>query len=375
MTDNIAIADKVADKNSSGQSGGRTKKKKSKKKIVLTVVIILLVLIIITAQVITHIAMKGIFCRTEYLKYTTSYRYDHYEKDYPRKNVSFKSGENTLHGYIYGGNNDKGLIVFAHGIGIGHEGYINEIIWFVNKGWRVFSYDATGSCTSEGDGTKGLPQSALDLDNALTFIENDKELSKLPKFLAGHSWGGYAVTAVLNFDHDVKGSASVSGYAYPMEMVEEFADGFIGSSAVLIRPFMWIDCFANFGKNVNLSAIDGINKADVPVLVIHGKKDETIGFDSSSIISKKDEITNPNVKYYPIEGTYSTHNGVFKSQRCNEYLEELDKKYDEISEEYKDNRVPKNVKEEFFDKADKEKANEKNEDMLTEINDFFEEQL
>lgn len=41
------------------------------------------------------------------------------------------SGENTLRGYIYGENNDKGLIVVSHGIGGGHEGYINEIVWFV----------------------------------------------------------------------------------------------------------------------------------------------------------------------------------------------------------------------------------------------------
>lgn len=375
MRNNIAIADEHFDENSSEGLYGKVKKKRSKKKIILTVVVVLLVLTIIAAQIVTHVLMRENFCRGEYPEYSTGYRYDRYEKDYPRKNVSFKSGENTLQGYIYGEENDKGLIVFVHGIGGGHEGYMNEIIWFVDHGWRVFSYDATGSCTSEGDGTKGLPQSALDLDKALTYIENDKELSKLPKFLAGHSWGGYAVTAVLNFGHDVKASASISGYAYPMEMVEEFADGFIGKASVLIRPCMWADCFASFGRNVNLSAIDGINKSDTPVLIIHGKEDKMISFDGASIISKKNEIKNPNAEYYPIDGKYSGHNLIFYSQEANEYMEELDKQYDKISAKYKEGKVPDKAEKEFFDKIDKEKANEENEVMLNKINNFFEDKL
>lgn len=375
MGNDILIADEVLNENSLRQLGDKIKKKRSKKKTILTVVIILLVLTIIAAQVITHILIKENFSRGEYSKYHTGYCYDHYKKDYPRKNVSFKSGENTLQGYIYGEDNDKGLIVFAHGIGGGHEGYINEMIWFVNKGWRVFSYDATGCCTSDGDGTKGLPQSALDLDNALTFIENNKDLSKLPKFLAGHSWGGYAVTAVLNFDHDVKGSASISGYAYPMEMVQEFADGFMGRAAVLVRPFMWADCFATFGKNVNLSAIDGINKSDIPVLVIHGEQDKMIGYDRSSIISKESEITNPNVKYYPIDGKYCGHSNILNSDEANEYMDKLDAEYEKICDKYKDGKVPDDAEREFYEKTDKELANQVNEELMTEINNFFEIQL
>ena len=47
----------------------------------------------------------------------------------------------------------------------------------VDHGWRVLAYDATGSCESEGEGTVGLVQSALDLDAALTYVENNASLS------------------------------------------------------------------------------------------------------------------------------------------------------------------------------------------------------
>lgn len=351
------------------------RKNKSKKKIIRICVIAFVLLTLIVTQTVTHILLNDNFSRGEYNKYTTNYRYDHYEKDYPRKNVSFKSGENLLQGYIYGNDNDKGLLVFAHGIGGGHEWYLSFITYMVDKGWRVFAYDATGSCTSEGNGTKGLPQSALDLDNALTYIESDSELSKLPVFLAGHSWGGYAVTAVLNFDHDIKASASISGYAYPIDMIMETADGMMGKVSYLLYPFIWTDCFARFGSKVNMSAVDGINSSDVPVMIIHGKKDTVIGYDRSSIISKKGEIVNKNVEYYSIDDKYSGHNSIFRSEKANEYLEKLNKEYDKMAEKYKDGKVPDDERKKFFDDVDRELANQPNEKLFDDINSFFESHL
>ncbi len=352
----------------------KNKRKPSMKKIVLIILLVLVLCVLTAAQVITHILLKQNFSRGEYSKYTTNYRYNHYQADYHRTNVSFKSGKNTLQGYIYGEDNNKALLVFAHGIGGGHENYLNTITWFVDRGWRVFAYDATGSCTSEGEGTMGLPQSALDLDSALTYIENDENLSKLPKFLMGHSWGGYAVTAVLNFNHDVKAVASVAGYAYPMEMVEEFAARLIGDISVMVRPFMWTDCFAAFGNNVNLSAVDGINKSNVPVFVIHGKEDKMIHYDGASIISKQSQITNPNVKYLTIDGKYCGHSNIFQSDEANDYLAALDKQYDRLAES-NGGEISESAEKELFENADKKTTNQNNEYMLGEIHSFFESKL
>ncbi len=348
--------------------------KLGKKKLIIVIAAIL-IFILASAQIVTHILLKQNFSRGEYGKYTTDYRYDHYAESYQRTNVSFKSGENTLQGYIYGEDNTKGLIVFAHGIGGGHEGYINEIIWLVDNGWRVFAYDATGSCTSEGEGTMGLPQSALDMDRALSFIESDGELSKLPKAVMGHSWGGYAAAAVLNFEHDVKASVSISGYAYPMDMIMEFADGMMGGASKLLYPFVWLDCHGIFGEYTNLSAVDGINESGIPVLVVHGKKDTMIGFERSSIISKADEITNTNVQYYPIDGKYCGHNNIFYSEEALDYMEELDEQLDSISKGYDDGEIPDDVLAEFFGGIDREKANEHNLTLMEKINDFLNESI
>jgi hypothetical protein len=56
---------------------------------------------------------------------------------YERKVVRFKSGNNTLAGYICGEGHDKGLVVITHGLGGGAESYLSETRYFVDSGWRV----------------------------------------------------------------------------------------------------------------------------------------------------------------------------------------------------------------------------------------------
>ncbi len=342
---------------------------KVKKRVLIIVGIVLAVIAGLFAAATAIVAdnMNKEFGRGDYpdARLSLDYYYDHYKDRYPREEVRFKSGENELHGFIYGAENDKALLVFAHGIGSGHEDYLKELLWFVDKGWRVFAYDATGSGHSEGEGTMGLPQSALDLDAALTFAESDSRLNSLPVFLMGHSWGGYAVTAALNFDHKIAGVASVAGYAVPVEMIYEFSTDVVGNARPLIYPSIVLYNKLRFGKYSGLSAVDGINGSDTPVLIIHGTNDGMIGYNESSIISKRGKITNPNVRYVTLENV--THGGMFYTEEAREYknkfAEEINKLEGSVSEE----ELMK-----MYYAADRELVNQPNEELLTQIEGFFE---
>ena len=351
-----------------------TKTKTKPRRLALRITVIVLaalVLLFAAATIVVSVNMNEQFGRADYTpqQFTTNYYYEHYENDFPRVNVSFTSGENTLQGYIYGAKNDKALLIFAHGIGSGHENYMKSLLRFVDNGWRVFTYDATGSGHSEGAGTKGLPQSALDLDAALDYIEADPELSALPRFLMGHSWGGYAVTAVLNFGHEVDGVASVAGYAEPVEMIYEFASGVVGDFRPLIYPSICLYNNLLFGEYAGLSAVDGINSTDAPVLIIHGTEDETIGYEESAIMHKRDLITNTNAEFLTLEGC--THSGMFDTpegaaikQEIKETVREIKAQNggtDEIAEVYRT--------------ADLDTVNQPNAEFLSQIESFFEENL
>ena len=355
-------------------------KKKQKRRAALVIAIVIaavIVAVFAVATVVVSVNMDKKFGRADYYPEASSveYLYSHYENEYPRENVTFTSCGNTLRAYIYGADNDKGLLVFAHGISSGHERYLNTLTWFVDNGWRVFAYDATGSGHSEGAGTKGLPQSALDLDAALDYIEADPELSALPRFLMGHSWGGYAVTAVLNFGHEVDGVASVAGYAVPVEMIYEFAKGVVGDARPLLYPSIWLYNKLLFGEYAGLSAVDGINSTDTPILIIHGTEDETIGYTESAIINKRGEITNPNVQYITLEGC--THRGMFDTAEGGAVKQEINEQLAAIAKEtgvkhyYDLLPDPSDEVKAVFSAADLDAANEPNAEFLSQIEDYF----
>ena len=340
------------------------------------IIIFAFLLIGAAALLLTHWMMRKRFGRGEYPTHPVAdYFYDHYKERYPRRNVSFYSGENRLQGYIYGENNTKGLLVFAHGINSGHESYMQELLWMVDHGWRVFAYDATGSCTSEGWGTRGLIQSALDLHAALIYVEGDETLKHLPICLMGHSWGGYAVAAGLYFDHKVTASASIAGFSDSIQMMISFATATFGRATALLRPFAYLENRFLFGKYATLTAVDGINRANIPVMLLHGTGDELVRYDSTGIVAHKNEIKNPNVVIYPMsKNGQDGHMSIFHNTksigeiaRINEQLAELQKKYGEDA--------PTEARRQIYADADLDLYNLPNEKMLSDINAFFEKAL
>ena len=308
------------------------------------------------------------FGRAEISEYTGYYRYEDYADKYDREMIQFDSGGNKLTGYIYGDGN-QGLVVISHGLGGYSESYICETLYFVDHGYTVLGFDNTGSGRSEGEGTMGMAQSVIDLDAALDYVESDSRLSSLPVFLYGHSWGGYAVTAVLGLDHDITASVSVAGYNTPMEILSEFAENMISKPLVVIEyPFMWLNNKLTFGNMANLSAVDGINETDTRVMIIHGTEDETIKINGASIISHKDEITNPNVEYKIMEG--KGHNDLFVDDEANKYIREKNEEYEKINKQY-DGDIPDEILKDYYDNIDKSKTSKVSKQFMSDVNDFY----
>ena len=296
--------------------------------------------------------------------------YPAFAADYPRESADFPYGDLTLKGYLYGMENTDRLLVFAHGIGTGHEAYMNQLCWFVDHGWRVFAYDAVGCGDSPGDSTVGLTESALVLDSALTFAEQDDRLKNMPKVLLGHSWGGFAVGGVLNFDHDVKAAAELSGYAYPMEMMNLGAKAAVGSiGAAVFSPFSALYNKIVYGKHAGLNAVDGINKAGIPFLAMHGERDGFVK-PEVGIFSQTDKITNPHAEFVPITGEFSHHNDFFHSEECNRAVAECyagdSRSQEELLEVFSA---------EHFTDADKALFRAVNEPLLQQIQAFYEKVL
>lgn len=349
-----------------------TESTKRKLLIVIAVILALFVAFSAVTMVIVSQQMKQMFGRAERPEYSTGIIYSEYEYSYPRYEVSFYSGDNLLHGWVYGEGNRDGIVVISHGIGGGGENYLPETFAFVNAGFQVLAFDNTGSYDSEGKGTTGLTQSYLDLDAALDFIESNSKFKDLPIYLYGHSWGGYAVAAVLGEGHDISAAVSVSGYENPMDMIKEWTSDSMGSlTANVVSPYIALYNFLKFGKVSNLSAVEAINSTDTPILIAHGVNDDTVSYDNVSIISHRNEITNPNVEYLICnKAGRDGHNNLFLSQTAITYNLKLNEEYDALKEQY-NGEVPDDVKREFFAGIDRYYYNMLDDDFMKAVTNFF----
>ena len=159
------------------------------KKILIITLTVLLALYISGSVVAVQIIYGTLFHRVEAPDFSGFLCYSDIAADYPRQEICFPSGEVRLTGWLYGEGNDDGLVVMAHGLGSTAESYLHITRWFVDRGYRVLTYDATGTGASGGKDTRGMSQSVLDLDAALDWVEGNDALRDLPLLLFGHSWG------------------------------------------------------------------------------------------------------------------------------------------------------------------------------------------
>jgi len=255
------------------------------------------------------------------------------QEKYPRMEVRFDSGGNRLQGFVYGMENDRGLIVASHGLGNTADCFLPLIKNFVDRGWRVFAFNNTGTAGSEGESVRGLTQSLLDLDAALAFVAETPALfGDLPVMLVGYSWGGYAVGAVLNFDHNVRAVVSAVGFNSSREVFEEQGTLFAGGVYYLFTPQLWAIERQLFGGTARLTAVDGINRSGIQVMLVQCLDDHLIRADSTSIYAHRGRISNPNLEIFLREGI--GHTFIFSSPEQREYMRWADASW----QEYKDGR-------------------------------------
>jgi dienelactone hydrolase len=328
---------------------------------------------VVVSMVIVAVVYGGQFPRYDRpdMSVSVGLRYEDLMENYPRDLVSFKSGDNLLQGYVYGVGQDRGLVVLAHGIGGGADSYLAQIAYFVDQGWCVFAYDATGSFDSEGKSTRGFPQVLLDLRAALDFIEGEGSLSSLPVLLFGHSWGGYAVVNVLHFGYDVAGVVSVSGADSSLEIVTEQGRRMMGGFIDLQVPFLWLYEWFLFGGVASLRGSEAIFESGVPVLVVHGREDEFVSYDGAAIYSKVEGSDRGNVRSLLLsEPGRSGHSDLFDSLSSLKYIEEINVVYGELYERY-DGKIPYEVKRGFYAGIDRFLANGLDLGLMGEFNGFF----
>ncbi|MBR4223471.1 MAG: alpha/beta fold hydrolase [Oscillospiraceae bacterium] len=182
-----------------------------------------------------------------------------------------------LVGYLYSSGSDQhGIVVMAHGFGGGgHNSYIDVADRFARSGYYAFAYDATGNDESEGN-VGGLCQGVIDLDHAITFVENEESIPDMPIVVFGHSWGGYCAGAVLKYHPEVKAVIECSGFNASSDMFEIEGKRQAGNAIYAMLPFVELHDRIKFGSYSDDTAVDGAASSDAAVMVVHSSDDKVV---------------------------------------------------------------------------------------------------
>ena len=213
---------------------------------------------------------------------------------YPRRETRFSSCGRSLAGCLYRARAPRGVVAVVHGFRGCAESHLAEAARFVDAGWDVFAFDATGTRGSEGRSLRGLQQMRLDLAAAVAFLRADPETAGLPVVLYGHSMGAWAAAAVLGAV-PASGAVCVSGFDAPLDTMRFFMRRFGGAPALLGVPLVRLHGRLVFGRGANASALEALNATDKPVLIVHGARDGVIP-PEISLFGRAGELKNPNAR-------------------------------------------------------------------------------
>ena len=247
------------------------------------------------------------------------YCYERVQDRLPREMFTIPSSDLMLQAYYYPSENARGLIVLAHGFHAGADDYLPLILAMVERGYAVLTYDVTGVYSSEGESVVGMCQSLCDLDTVLTFAGKEEPFASMPKFIIGHSWGGYASASVLALHSEVQGVALLAPMNNGTTMMIEKGEQYAGKMAYTAKPIFDVYQKILFGEYVKYNGVMGINSTDAPVLIAQGVDDTVITPDGQSITAHLSEITNPNVTLYWGKGSQGSHTGIWHSAEAEEY--------------------------------------------------------
>lgn len=329
-------------------------KRKSKKKVVLLIVICLLLLLAGGWWDFSVSIYNDNFNR----RFETFEPYKLYVEDYEGlscSEYSFTSDKGQkLQGYWYSaGDEQKGIIVMAHGFGAGHNSYMECADFFARNGYYVFAYDATGNDRSEGDGVGGIPQGAADLDHAISFVEESGNFPQLPIALFGHSWGGYSACSVLTYHPEVKAVIECAGCNRSSDLFEAGGKKQAGDVIYTMMPFIRIHERIHYGKYASNTAMDGFAASDAAVMIVHSADDTVVPIEYGYDVYYETYQNDPRFLFMRLENM--GHNYVFNDTT---YIDAFNAEFDKWRETLDYDYQAKENKERF--KADKAEYIRKN---------------
>ena len=178
----------------------------------------------------------------------------------------------TLSGcfYEYPNPTQGRIVVFDHGFGGGHLAYMKEIEMLCRHGYRVFAYDHTGCMASGGESPNGLAQSLCDLNDCISMLKSQKELSGCDISVMGHSWGGFSTLNITALHPDISHIVAMAAFVSVEEMTATLFPGILKGYR---RPILALERESN-PDFVDYNARETLEGSSTRALLIYSADDK-----------------------------------------------------------------------------------------------------
>lgn len=200
------------------------------------------------------------------------------------EHISIKANDNcNLCGYLTKCQNPIGCIILSHGISCNHATMLQHVDFFKNQNYDVLLIDQRGYGNSD---LKVSSYGFKEKEDMSLWIGHLKKIGYEKIGIMGHSMG--ASIALLTCTESIKPNFIISESAY--SNLKELIKFKLKNTKILSYIIMLnlnLICKVLHGFNLEeINVLKAISASDIPILFIHGDKDELIPFEMSVAMSK-----------------------------------------------------------------------------------------
>ncbi|MEA3418891.1 MAG: alpha/beta fold hydrolase [Campylobacterota bacterium] len=176
-------------------------------------------------------------------------------------------------------------IVILHGWGGNAEQMLPMALPFHQAGMNVLLVDTRNHGRSDQDGFSSLPRFAEDLDNTIEWLKRTYPEYSRKIALLGHSVGGGAVLLTASRRSDIDAVISVSAFAHPEWMMRRFLKQVHIPAPLISFVIRYVEWVIGY-RYEEIAPINTICHIKCPVLLVHGKVDQTVPIEDALTIER-----------------------------------------------------------------------------------------
>ncbi len=205
-----------------------------------------------------------------------------------------------MQGYLYSYKcpMENHIVIFEHGMGSGHRGYMKEIELLARHGFLVFAYDHTGCMESGGETTGGFSQSLMDLDDAIMALKNNEAYRDCDISVVGHSWGALSALNITAIHPDIRHIVAISGPISVQTLLKQLFGGFLWRYGKHIYEK---EKAAN-PKYIAYDALSTLEKTKAKVLIVHSDDDAVVSCKNNFDVMQKALSNRENITFLKVSG-------------------------------------------------------------------------